>query len=122
MGQVGTGWSTWDKLDKERGFPILSGTGWDWVFFGIIPDSNQRPHAFQGASLPSELSMFNIHRLKIELVVCKCITYFTLIYFRTELLTRVKFSCHVLPGFGGPTGDGKWSHHKSLSILSSEIL
>ena len=22
----------------------------------------------------------------------------------------------------GPTGDGKWSHHKSLSILSSEIL
>jgi len=54
--------------------------------------------------------------------VCKYITYFqSLIYFRTELLTRVKFSRHVWTGFCGLTGDGKWSHHKSLSIYSSEI-
>jgi len=57
-----------------------------------------------------------------KLIVCKYITYFqSLIYFRTELLTRVKFSRHVWTGFYGPTGDGKWSHHKSLSIYSSEI-
>jgi len=50
-----------------------------------------------------------------DLFVYEYITYFqSLIYFRTELLTRVKFSRHVWTGFCGPTGDGKWSHHKSL--------
>jgi len=54
--------------------------------------------------------------------VCIYISYFqSLIYFRTELLTRVKFSRHVWTGFCGPT-DGKWSNHKILSILSSIIL
>jgi len=30
MGQVGTGCNTWDKWDRDRGFSILGGTGWDW--------------------------------------------------------------------------------------------
>jgi len=30
MGQVGTGWSTWDRLDRDRGVFILGGTGWGW--------------------------------------------------------------------------------------------
>ena len=45
--------------------------------------------------------------------VCEYIAHFqSLNYFRTELLTRAKFSRHVLTGFCGPTGDGKSSHHK----------
>ena len=27
--QVGTGWSTWDRWDRDRGVSILGGTGWD---------------------------------------------------------------------------------------------
>jgi len=30
MGQVGTGWSTWNKWDRDRGVSILGGTRWDW--------------------------------------------------------------------------------------------
>ena len=30
MEQVGTGWSTWNKWDRDRGVPILGGTRWDW--------------------------------------------------------------------------------------------
>jgi len=89
------------------------------------PGSNQGSYTLQGASLPSALSIFSIHILKTGLCVCKYITYLqSLIYFRTELLTlwRVKFSRHVLTGFGGLTGDGKWSHHKSLSMFWSDIL
>jgi len=68
------------------------------------PDSNQRSHPLQEESLPSALLMFNIYRLKTELFVCKYLTYFqSLIYFRTELLTRVKFSRHIETGFCGPT-------------------
>jgi len=66
--------------------------------------SNNRSYALQRASLPSALWMFNIHDLTHGLFVRKYITYFeSLIYFRTELLTRVKFSRHVWTGFCGPT-------------------
>jgi len=30
MGQVGTGWITWDRWDRDRGVSILCGAGWDW--------------------------------------------------------------------------------------------
>jgi len=30
MGQIRTGWSTWDRWDRDRGFSICGGTGWDW--------------------------------------------------------------------------------------------
>ena len=30
MGQVGTGLSTWDRWDWDRGVFRLGGTGWDW--------------------------------------------------------------------------------------------
>jgi len=29
MGQVGTGWSTWDSRDRDTGVFILGGTGQD---------------------------------------------------------------------------------------------
>jgi len=65
--------------------------------------------------------MFNFNNE--EMFVFKYITYFqSLIYFRIEHLTRVEFSRHILTGFFGPTSDGKWSHHKISSILSTEIL
>ena len=38
-----------------------------------------------------------------------------LIYFRTELLTRAKFSRHVWTGFCGPAGDGGGSITKSVN-------
>jgi hypothetical protein len=104
---------SWINLQNESVLTINMCVGF------LIPsqDSNQEPHTIQGASLPSALSMFNIHRLKGTLFVCKYITYFqTWIYFRTEPLTRLKFSHYVWTGFCGATGDGKWSHHKSLSI------
>jgi len=86
-------------------------------FFIPRRGTNHGLHAFQRASLPSALSMFNIHRSKNELFVCKYITYFqSMIYSRTKLLTRVKFSRHVWTGFCGPTGDGKWSHLKIISL------
>jgi len=95
------------------------------IFLVPHPGSNQGSHSLQGASLrlPSALSILSIHRLKTRLSVCKYTTYLqSLIYFRTELLTRVKFSRHIWTGYCGPTGDGKWSHHKSFSIFWSEIL
>jgi len=71
----------------------------------LRPGSNQRLHAFQRASLPPAPSMFNISRQENKLIVCKYISYFqSLIYFRTELLTRVKFSRHVWTGFCGSHG------------------
>jgi len=82
------------------------------------PGSNQRLHAFQRTSLPPAPSMFNINRQENKLIVCKYIPYFqSLIYFQTELLTRVKFSCHVWTGFCGPTGDGKWSSQKFVNLI-----
>jgi len=30
MEQVGTGWSTWNRWNRDRGYSILGGTGWDW--------------------------------------------------------------------------------------------
>jgi len=87
------------------------------MFLISQPGLNHGSHAFKTASLPSELSMSSIHRMKNGPFVCKYITYLqSLIYFRTELVSRAKFSRHVWTGFCGPTGDGKWSHHKSLSI------
>ena len=86
-------------------------------YFWHQPGSNQGPPAILTASLPSALSMSSIRRLKFGPFVCKYIIYVqSLIYFKTELLTRAKFSRHVWTGFCCPTGDGKWSHHKSLSI------
>jgi len=58
--------------------------------------SNQGLHTFDRTSLAPAPWMFNITRCKHKLIVCKYITYFqSLIYFRTELLTRVKFSRHI---------------------------
>jgi len=52
----------------------------------------------------------------------KYTTYFqSLVYFRTELLTRAKFSRHGWTGFCGPTGDGKWSHQKNLSMCPQKF-
>jgi len=57
-----------------------------------------------------------------EFVVCNYLTYFeSLIYYRTELLTSVKFGRYVWTGFCGPTGDGKWSHHKISSIYHQKF-
>jgi len=68
------------------------------------------------------VNVFSTHKMRLYKFVCQYIAYFqSLIYFRTELLTRAKFSRHVWTGFCGPTGDGKWSYHRSLSIESSEI-
>ena len=30
MGQIETGWSTWDRWYRDRGVSISGGTGWDW--------------------------------------------------------------------------------------------
>jgi len=30
MRQLGTGWSTWDNWDRDRGVPILGGKGCHW--------------------------------------------------------------------------------------------
>ena len=79
-----------------------------WIRSG----SNQGLHTFHWISLPPELLMFSTRRLKHEMFVCS-----SLIYFRTELLTRVKFSRHLWTGFRGPIGDGKWSHHKFDSVF-----
>ena len=50
----------------------------------------------------------------------KYTTYFqSLVYFRTELLTRAKFSRHGWTGFCGPTGDGKWSHQVNVVLRNS---
>ena len=75
-------------------------------------DTNQGPSTFEAASLPSDLSMFSIHRLKSGPFVCKCMTYLqSLIYFQTELLTRAKFIRHVWTGFW-------WSHRWWKVVLS----
>ena len=67
---------------------------------------------FETASLPTDLLMFSIHRLKKGPFVCKCMTYLqSMIYFQTELLTRAKFSRHVWTGF-------LWSHRWWKVVLS----
>ena len=64
------------------------------------PGWNQGFHTFHRTSLPTVPSLFKTRKLKIELFVCKYVTYFqSLIYFQTELLTPVKFSRHVWTGF-----------------------
>jgi len=30
MEQVETGWSTWDRWNRDREFSKMRGTGWDW--------------------------------------------------------------------------------------------
>ena len=46
------------------------------AFLSQRPGLNQRPHALQVASLPHELSWFNVDRLKIGLFVCRYIASF----------------------------------------------
>ena len=46
------------------------------AFWSYRSGSKQRPHALQVASLPIELSWFNVHSLKIGLFVSKHISYF----------------------------------------------
>jgi len=87
----------------------------------IRSDSNQRFHALHGTSLPATLSIFSTHKMRLYKFVCEYIAYFqSFIYFQTELLTLAKFSLHVWTGFCGPTGDGKWSHHKGFSIYFNQ--
>jgi len=46
------------------------------AFLSQRPGLNQRPHALQVASLPHELSWFNVDRFKIGLFVCRYIASF----------------------------------------------
>ena len=64
--------------------------------YGYDEILNQGLHSSYGETLSTALPTFSIHDLILQLFVSKYTTYFqSLIYFRSELLTNVKFSRHV---------------------------